>query len=105
MMKPSAKQRINDAIEGFGISEEEGVTLDAADTPPPIAKKCQQICSFKFLGSMHVPAKNWWDTSLHLHSGSWCPCRTGRSVNPISTRGGQIMPTYLLMAPPDFPTF
>ena len=29
----------------------------------------------------------------------------GRSVNPISTRGGQIMPTQLLLAHPDFQTF
>ena len=36
--------------------------------------------------------------------GAMAPPDFGRSVNSISTRG-QIMPTYLLLEPPDFQTF
>ena len=36
--------------------------------------------------------------------GAMAPPYFGRSVNPFSTKEGQIMPTTLLMATPDFQT-
>ena len=39
-------------------------------------------------------------------SGAGAPPKLGSSVNPIPTKGGgQIMPTLLLIAPPDFKTY
>ena len=37
--------------------------------------------------------------------GAMAPPDFGRSVNPISTRGGQIMPVQTILAPPDLQTF
>ena len=45
-----------------------------------------------------------WMIDRPVARGVISPPVFGRSVNPISTRGGHIMPTTLLRATPDFKT-
>jgi hypothetical protein len=51
MMKPSEK-RINDAIEGFGVSESGAITLDSADSPSPLPKGQKRTVCFTPLSGL-----------------------------------------------------
>jgi hypothetical protein len=51
MMKPSEK-RINDAIEGFGVSETSNLTIDSADSPSPLPKGQKRTVCFTPLSGL-----------------------------------------------------
>ena len=51
MMKPSEK-RINDAIEGFGVSDTSNLTIDSAGSPSPLPKGHTQTVCFTPLSGL-----------------------------------------------------
>ena len=51
MMKPTEK-RLNDAIEGFGITENDDVDIDSADSPSPLPKGAKQTVCFTPLSGL-----------------------------------------------------
>jgi hypothetical protein len=51
MMKPTEK-RMNDAIEGFGVFENQNINLDSADSPSPLPKGAKQTVCFTPLSGL-----------------------------------------------------
>ena len=86
----------------------------------PFAQVCAKTFILRFLGFMDIPWQipclgNCFYSSLKWYLSQWCrnrglggatgPPIFGRSVKPISTGGGQIIPTYYYCPPTYFFTF